>query len=109
MREGSSFSDQAARDFLQKSSLGLGQYRGRKCERGEHFDAPSLAGGESMQQKSSLGLSQYRGRKCERGHRFEARERPRQARRRRGGEEDGTRSLKREPTHQRMVGKIKEK
>ena len=70
---------------------------------------PTFAGDLSKQQKSSLGLGQYRGRKCERGHHFEARERPRQARRRKeedGRRKDGTRSLKREPTHQRMVGNI---
>ena len=67
-----------------------------------------FAAGESMQQKSSLGLGQYRGRKCERGHHFEARERPRQARRRKDeeGRKDGTATLKREPAHQGMVGKI---
>ena len=60
--EGSSFWFAAGERMQQKSSLGLGQYRSRKCERGEHFEAPSFAGGESMQQKSSLELGQYRGR-----------------------------------------------
>ena len=55
------------------------------------------------EQKSSLGPGQYRGWKCDRGHgqEAEAGEEEGEA----GEGEDGTVSLKREPTHQGMVGK----